>query len=278
MDKNLKKIIIKTKRAIKSGKFGLHISTTRGVGSTFIELREYQYGDDIRFIDWNRTAKEQTPYVKIFNMENELNINIVTILSGSVHFGSNGLFKQELIAHISSILGNVTINQNDNFKSFIANNDFIVNTKRSKDINRVNNMVENILKYNAIGKDINYTHIYKSIIKYIAKKEVLFLVGDFVGYDDIKIKFLVKRYYLFVIIVRDRFEDDPKIMKNTNLIDPIKYNSIDGDIDDKMIDSYKKNIVDNDTRLIKELNRFNIKYTKIYTDEDPFFKIRRLFL
>lgn len=80
---NIKKLILKAKRGFFGDKLGNNISTFRGQGGDFIELREYYSGDDIRKIDWNITAKQNRPFVKIFREERELNIVVSTILSGS---------------------------------------------------------------------------------------------------------------------------------------------------------------------------------------------------
>jgi len=91
----LKKILVRAKRQVFSEISGNNPSVFNGEGYDFIELKEYMPGDDIRHIDWNVTAKMQTPYVKIFKEERELNVVIATMLNGSVYFGSKA-FKQDI--------------------------------------------------------------------------------------------------------------------------------------------------------------------------------------
>ena len=84
----LKKILVRARRQVFSELIGNNPSIFHGEGYDFIELREYMPGDDIRHIDWNITAKKQQPYIKVFREERELNVVLVSMLNGSVHFGS----------------------------------------------------------------------------------------------------------------------------------------------------------------------------------------------
>ena len=88
MSNQLKKILIKTKRQVFSEISGNNASIFKGEGYDFIELREYQVGDDVKKIDWIISAKLQKPFVKIFREERELNVVVASMLNGSVHFGT----------------------------------------------------------------------------------------------------------------------------------------------------------------------------------------------
>ena len=128
---NLKKILIKSHKAVFGGVIGENTTSFKGEGYDFVELREYINEEDIRKIDWTITAKMQKPYVKVFHPQRELNISIVPILNGSVYFGTTKI-KQEVIAEICAILGFSCIKQGDNFNSFIANKSIQINTKKTK--------------------------------------------------------------------------------------------------------------------------------------------------
>lgn len=100
----LQRILVRARRQVFSEMVGNNPSVFQGEGYDFIELREYMPGDDIRHIDWNITAKMRKPYIKIFREERELNVVVVSVLNGSVHFGSKK-FKQDVIAEINALLG-----------------------------------------------------------------------------------------------------------------------------------------------------------------------------
>ena len=136
----LKKILIKTKRQIFSEIAGNNPSIFEGEGFDFMELREYTYGDDVRKIDWNVTARMQKPFIKLFKEERELNIVIISLLGGSVHFGQKR-FKQELIAETAALLAFSAVKNGDVFSSYIYTDKVEAFTKPTKNIHAVSSTV-----------------------------------------------------------------------------------------------------------------------------------------
>ena len=171
MNKNLKKLLIRTKKAVFSQQLGNNTSKTKGEGYDFVELREYEDGEDIRKIDWVISAKMQRPYVKVFNTQRELDINIIPILTGSTHFGTKRL-KKDVITEICSILGYIATAQGDSYSSYIANETSVLNTKKTKKILGVDMMIEKINNYNPIGKTVDYENITTTIHHQIQKKSL----------------------------------------------------------------------------------------------------------
>jgi len=275
MNKTLKKIIIKTKRQIFSEVIGNNSSLLKGEGYDFLELKEYEYGEDVKKIDWIISAKFKKPYVKVFHAQKELNINIVPILGGSVYFGTKK-FKQELITEICSILGFSCIKQGDPFCSFIANEEVTLCTKKSKRNFSVNMMCENIFEYNSIGKTQDFKTITNELFKHIKKKSIIFLIGDFINIENLDLRLLSKKHEIFTIIVRDKFEEKPFELGNVNLVDPSTNQTFDGNINSGTIKRYEKNIKENDHRLFEHLQTCGIRFTKIYTHEEPLPKLLRI--
>ncbi len=270
----LKKIIIKTKRALFSEVVGNNTSLFLGEGYDFSELREYQVGDDIRHIDWIITAKLQKPYVKLFHAQRELNIGIIPLLGGSTYFGSHKS-KQELIAEVCSIISFSAIKNGDRFYGGVYSSgfeDFITPTKRMFGVYK---LVDNILKFNPLNKEVDYKSLTKNISSKTKRRSVLFLVGDF--FKDVDLRVLNKRHEVVLIITRDRFEENPKELGYLSLIDPESGERIEGELNKKVIQKYKKEIALNDSRLYKQCRENRIKFTKIYTDENPFIKLSLLF-
>jgi len=99
----------------------------------------------------------------------------------------------------------------------------------------------------------------------------MFLISDFVGEVDLRL--LSKKHDLFVIIVRDRFEENPSSLGYLRLIDPESGDSFEGDINDAVMKEYKKALVANDRRLYRHLRKNAIRHVKLYTDEEPFAKL-----
>ncbi len=275
MNKQLKKILIKTKKQVFSEVIGNNSSLLKGEGYDFLELKEYEYGEDVKNIDWVISAKFKKPYVKVFHAQRELNINIIPILSGSVYFGTKK-FKQELIAEICSLLAYSCIKQQDPFSSFIANTNVNICTKKSKRDFSVNQMTKSILEYQVVGKTINYSQITTELFKFIKKKSIIFLIGDFFDIENLDLRLLGKKHEVISIIIRDRFEEKPFELGNVNLIDPSTNQVFDGNIDELILKKYIAKVKQNDHKLYEHLQSCNIRFCKIYTDEEPLSKLLRL--
>ncbi|WP_424689402.1 DUF58 domain-containing protein [Halarcobacter ebronensis] len=275
MNNSLKKILIKTRRQIFSENIGNNSSLLKGEGYDFLELKEYEYGEDIKNIDWVISAKFKKPYVKVFHAQRELNISIVPILTGSVHFGTKK-FKQELITEICSILGYSCIKQSDPFTSFIANENVNLCTKKSKRHFAVNKMAEEIFNYNSVGKQQDFKKIIDELLLKIKKKSTIFLIGDFFDIKNLDLKVLSKKHEIVIIIVRDRFEEKPEALGNVNLVDPTTNYNFDGNLNSSLIKKYEQEVKENDHLFFEHLQKCAIKSIKIYTHEEPLAKLLRL--
>lgn len=273
-DIKFRKIIIKTKRKIFSEMAGNNLSNFEGEGFDFVELREYHFGDDIRKIDWKVTAKKQKPYIKIFHEEKELNIVIVSLLGGSVYFGSHA-FKQDIIAEIFALLAFSSVKNQDNFSSFVFTDKLESMIKPTKKIFGVYKGVENILEFNPLGKKVDMKNLVDFLRKRVKRKSIIFLIGDFIG--DIDISKLTKKHEVVALIVRDKLEENPPAMGFVNLLDPDRREFLQMDLDSNSIERYKRFIKTNDAKLHKHFIKNRVKFTKIYTDDDPFVKISKLF-
>ena len=111
--KKVRKIEIKTRRLSDNLFGGEYQSTFKGRGMTFSEVRQYQYGDDVRSIDWNVTARYNEPFVKVFEEERELTLMLLVDVSGSEMFGTKAQLKKEVITEISATLAFSALQNND---------------------------------------------------------------------------------------------------------------------------------------------------------------------
>lgn len=276
MNANLKKLLIKTKKAVFSQQIGNNTSNIKGEGYDFVELREYEDGEDIRKIDWVISAKMQKPFVKVFHTQRELDINIVPILSGSTHFGTKR-FKKDVITETCSILGYICAAQGDNFTSFIANENAQLNTKKTKKIFGVDKMIETIYNYNPLDKNIDYKVIINDLYKKIQKKSLIFLIGDFFDTENLNLNLLAKKHEVIVIIVRDRFEENPIALGNVNFTDPNTTKVFEGDLNSSLAKNYIQKVKTHDHELYTNLKKTGIEFIKIYTDDNVTQKLAKLF-
>ena len=276
MQLDTKKILIKTRRQVFSEMLGNNTSLFKGEGYDFLELKEYEYGEDVKNIDWVISAKMQKPYVKIFHAQREININIVNLLGGSLFFGTQK-FKHETLLETASILGFSATSQGDPFSAFIANDRSELITKKSKKNFAVHQMVERIANYDLIGKQVDFQSIQEQLIKELPKRSILFLIGDFFEIENLDLSILNKKHEVVAIIIRDRFEENPVELGNVNLIDLSTHQNFDGVISKSTLKNYTAKLKAQDHQLFEHLQKHGIKNIKIYTDEEPISKLIRLF-
>ncbi len=271
----LKKILIKTKRQIFSEIAGNNPSIFEGEGFDFMELREYVHGDDVRKIDWNVTARMQRPFIKVFREERELNIVIISLLGGSVHFGQKR-FKQELIAETAALLAFSAVKNGDVFSSFIFTDKVESYIRPTKNIHAVTKCVSDIYEFDALGKKLDLNEFSKQMYEKIKRKSIIFVLGDYFG--DFDFKLLARKHEVIAVITRDKLEENPPELGSINLIDPSSLESSLMQIDANSVQRYIKALHDKDSELFKHFRKNRVAFTKLYTDEEPFVKMSKLFL
>ena len=270
MNKQTKKIILKTKKQVFGDMLGNNASLFHGEGFEFAELREYIYGDDIRKIDWKTTAKLGKPFVKVYREERELNVVISTMLNGSTYFGT-ARQKSDYIVELVAILGFSAVRNSDLFSYLNFADRLYHHSKPSKKLFAVSREIEYAMAFNPLGKQGDFKGWTDTIYNRVRKKSLLFLISDFVG--DIDLRLLAKKHDLFVIMVRDRFEENPTELGYLRLVDTENGESYEGDISSATIHSYQKALRENDQKLYKQFREQGIRHVKLFTDEDPMMKI-----
>ncbi len=272
MNKTVKKIVLKTKKQVYGDMLGNNASVFQGEGFEFSELREYVYGDDVRKIDWKTTAKLGKPFVKIYKEERELNVVVVSMLGGSTYFGTHKQ-KSDIIAEVVSILGFSAIKNSDLFSHIIFADKLYEKTKPSKKLFAVHKAVTDVIDFKPLGKEGDFDALVDMLHTHIKKKALIFIVSDFVG--DIDLKVLSKKHDIFAVMVRDKFEENPKSLGYLRLIDMESGGSFEADIDKNMLNKYQKALHDNDENLYRKFKKQGIRFSKIYTDEEPILKLMR---
>jgi uncharacterized protein (DUF58 family) len=261
-----KKIALKTRKQVFGDMLGNNASLFHGEGFEFAELREYLYGDDIRKIDWKTTAKLGKPFVKVYREERELNVAISTMLGGSTYFGTC-CQKSEYIAQLVAMLGFSAVKNSDLFSHLIYADTLYHHSKPSKKLFAVNKEIERVLAFDPLGKKSDFDGWTTTTFQRIRKKSLLFLISDFVGTVDLRL--LAKKHDLFVIIVRDRFEENPEELGYLRLVDTEGGGSYEGEIGQTTLQHYRATLKANDHALFRQFRQHGIRYAKLYTDEDP---------
>lgn len=272
MNKEMKKIILKTKKQVYGDKLGNNASLFQGEGFEFAELREYIYGDDVRKIDWKTTAKLGKPYIKSYKEERELNVVVVSVLGGATYFGTVRQ-KSEVIAEVVATLGFSAVKNSDLFSHILFADTLYEMSKPSKKLYAVHKAIQEVMVFEPLGKSVNFEALVETLVQRLKKRTLLFIVSDFVGEVDLKL--LSKRHDLFAVIVRDRFEENPEALGYLELVDMQSDKVFEGNIDTKSLQHYTQALHENDERLYAQFKKQGIRFTKLYTDEDSALKLMK---
>jgi uncharacterized protein (DUF58 family) len=207
--KQVRQIEIKTKGLVNQVFSGEYHSVFKGRGMEFSEVREYQFGDDIRNIDWNVTARFGHPFIKIFEEERELTVILMVDLSGSLIFGSIEKTKQQIAAEISAILAFSAMKNNDKVGLILFTDKiekFVPPRKGRKHVLRI---IREVLSFAPVGKTTDIKSALEYLNNAIKKKSIVFLLSDFMdeGYEKI-LRIIGSRHDLIGIILNDKREDE----------------------------------------------------------------------
>ncbi|WP_299434324.1 DUF58 domain-containing protein [uncultured Maribacter sp.] len=181
--KKVRKIEIKTRRLSDNIFGGEYHSTFKGRGMTFSEVRQYQFGDDVRSIDWNVTARYNEPFVKVFEEERELTMMLMVDVSGSEHFGSNNQFKKEIITEISATLAFSALQNNDKVGVVLFTDEVELFIPPKKGKTHVLRIIRELLEFQPKSTKTNIAEALKYVSNVMKKKAIIFVLSDFIADD-----------------------------------------------------------------------------------------------
>ncbi len=189
MDANelLKKVIrieIKTRGLSQNIFAGEYHSAFKGRGMTFSEVREYQYGDDIRDIDWNVTARHNHPYVKVYEEERELTVMLLVDVSGSRLFGAVGEEKREMIAEIAATLAFSAIQNNDKIGVIFFSDKIEKFIPPKKGRKHILFIIRELLDFTPDNKGTDIAMVLRYFTDALKKRCTTFLISDFIDDKD----------------------------------------------------------------------------------------------
>ena len=183
--KQVRRMEIATRGLVNEVFSGEYHSVFKGRGMNFAEVREYDYGDDIRSIDWNVTARTGTPFVKVFDEERELTVMLVVDVSASGEFGSRARMKGEMAVEICAVLAFSAITNNDKVGLIIFSDrieKFVPPRKGRRHVLRV---LRELLYFKPEGRGTDVAGALEYLARVVRRRAVVFVVSDFlaIGYQ-----------------------------------------------------------------------------------------------
>ena len=205
--KKVRKIEIKTRRLSDHIFSGEYHSSFKGRGMTFSEVRQYQFGDDIRSIDWNVTARYHEPYIKVFEEERELTMMLMVDISGSESFGTQQQFKKDILTEISATLAFSAIQNNDKVGLLLFSDEIELFIPPKKGKTHVLRIIRELIEFEPKSKKTDLTFALRYLSNVMKKKAIVFILSDFVdtGYDN-ALKIVGKKHDVTGIRVYDKLE------------------------------------------------------------------------
>ena len=268
--KKVRRIEIRTRALTQQIFAGQYKSAFKGRGMAFSEVRQYNYGDDVRFIDWNVTARFNSPFVKIFNEEREMTVMLLIDVSGSNLFGTRKQFKTDLITELAAVLSFSAITNNDKVGVIFFSDTvekFIPPAKGKSHILRI---IRELLTYTPSQRQTNLSEALRYFTNAIKKKCTAFVISDFVGGDfEQALKIAANRHDIVALQISDKGEAAIPNLGLLELMDPETGKRFWADTSSpKVRDSYAqwwKKLTDTNLDVFR---RSGIDVAQLYTDED----------
>lgn len=207
--KKVKQIEIRTKKKAENNLMGQYHSAFKGQGMTFSEVRQYQMGDDIRRIDWNKTAHFQEPFVKMMEEERELTMMLLVDISASMDYGTRTALKREFVAEICASLGFSAVGNNDKVGLILFADKVYKIIPPRKGKKHLLAMISQILSAEYIPAQTNIDGALEYVMNVFKKKSLLFLFSDF--NDDLtskNLKIIAKKHQLLGIRISDEKDNE----------------------------------------------------------------------
>ena len=269
--KKVRKIEIKTKGLSRNIFAGEYHSAFKGRGMTFSEVREYQYGDDIRNIDWNVTARYNTPFVKLFEEEREMTVMLMIDVSGSREFGTMSKLKKNQITEIAAVLAFSAIQNNDKigvlfFSDIIEK--FIPPKKGKSHILRI---IRELIDFKPEHRKTDISNALRYLTKAIKKRCTTFVISDFIDDNDFEkpLSIANNKHDVVALKIYDKREEELPSIGLVRMLDAEtrEYQWVDTS-SSKVRNAHAKWWRENQSKVEEKFKRSGVDVANIRTDQD----------
>ena len=267
--KKVRRIEIKTKGLSNQIFTGEYQTAFKGRGMSFSEVRNYNYGDDVRNIDWNVTARTGEPYVKIFEEERELTVMLVIDVSPSSYFGTDTQLKNEILTEISAVLAFSTINNNDKVGVIFFSDKIekFIPPKIGK--SHILRIIRELINFEPDGKGTNVAKALEYLNNIIKKRSIAFVLSDFFAKDyETSLRITARRHDIIGVHLYDHREQEIPNVGLVRVVDAETGKKIWLDTSSKKIRAQYKNwFQENYEYLVKTFRKTGADVVSIQTNE-----------
>ncbi len=278
--KKVRKIEIKSRGLSRQIFSGEYHSAFKGRGMAFSEVREYTPGDDVRTIDWNVTARFNSPFVKIFEEERELSVMLLVDVSASGLFGTQKQFKQDLITELCAVVAFSASQNNDKIGVIFFSDKIEKFIPPKKGKSHVLRIIRELLNFKPESKGTNIEVGLKYLTNVIKKHCTVFLISDFFAtnnYTD-ALKIANKKHDLIALKINDKTEQNIPAIGLVKLVDNESKKLLWVDTSSKEFQKqYKLNFIKRENAMKDTFNKCGVDYCDIYTHEGYIKPLMNLF-
>lgn len=267
--KEIKKIQLKAGHLASNALAGEYLSAFRGLGMEFDEVREYVPGDDVRTIDWNVTAKTNSPHIKVFREEREMTLMLVVDVSSSQFFGTGGKFKSQAAAELAAVLAFLAIKNNDKVGLIVFSDHVEKFIPPKKGRAHVWRIIREILGYKARGEGTDIKGALEYLSKVQKTRSMCFLISDFIaeGYEQV-LSVVSNRHELVCVKISDKREETLPNAGVVEVVNPETGEVLLLDTSDKDVqEAYRVNAEVKEKELEGMLNKKGAGYFSIMAND-----------
>lgn len=278
--KKIHRLDIATKGLTKHIFSGEYHSAFKGRGMTFSEVRDYHIGDEVRTIDWNVTARFNSPFVKVFDEERELTVMLIIDVSGSEEFGTSTKTKKDLALEIAAVLAFSAISNNDKVGAIFVSDQIERYIAPEKGKKHALIILRELIELNAKSKGTNLNEGLKFFRNTQKKRSICFVLSDFLDNNNFMEGFKVsrKKHDMVAIKLEDKSEYELPEMGYVQLFNAETNETTWVDSSDPNVRSkFNSSFVEKSSETLRELKKAGIDNTVISTDDNFILPLVKLF-
>jgi uncharacterized protein (DUF58 family) len=278
--KKVRKIEIKTRGLSRQIFSGEYHSAFKGRGMAFSEVREYTPGDDVRTIDWNVTARFNSPYVKVFEEERELSVVMLVDVSASGYFGTHTQYKKDLITELCAVVAFSASTNNDKIGVIFFSDKIEKFIPPKKGKSHVLRIIRELINFKAESKGTDLELALKYLTNVIKKRSTVFLLSDFYAKENYTdaLKIANKKHDLIALKINDKTELEIPKVGLIKLKDNETGKIVWADTSSKEFQKqFKVNVLKREQGMKDKFNKCGVDYCDIYTHEGYIKPLMNLF-
>lgn len=278
--KKVRQIEIKTRGLSKNIFAGQYHSAFKGRGMAFSEVREYQFGDDIRDIDWNVTARHNKPYIKVFEEERELTVMLLVDVSGSRDFGAVGKLKKEMMAEIAATLAFSAIQNNDKIGVIFYSDKIEKFIPAKKGKKHILYIIRELIDFHPQDTGTDTAQMLRYMTNAIKKRCTAFLISDFIDKGNFKdaLSIANKKHDIVAVQVYDKRET---VLPDVGLVKmkdaETGHETWVDSSSSKVRESFAKWWTGNQQKAFEAFSKSRVDAVSVATDEDYVVTLMNLF-